>query len=97
MKKRLIALLLAGTMAVSLAACGPDNSNPSDSVSNGSSEDVQQSTPSESTPEESTPETTPAPEAQGYSEAPMLADLVQGGTLPKLEDRLPAEIGRAHV
>lgn len=90
MKKRLIALLLAGTMAVSLAACGPDNSNPSDSVSNGSSEDVQQSTPSESTPEESTPETTPAPEAQGYSEAPMLADLVQGGTLPKLEDRLPA-------
>lgn len=91
MKKRLIALLLAGTMAVSLAACGPDNSNPSDSVSNGSSEDVQQSTPSESTPEESTPEATPAPEAQGYSEAPMLADLVQGGTLPKLEDRLPAE------
>ncbi len=90
MKKRLIALLLAGTMAVSLAACGPDNSNPSDSVSNGSSEDVQQSTPSESTPEESTPETTPTPEAQGYSEAPMLADLVQGGTLPKLEDRLPA-------
>ncbi len=90
MKKRLIALLLAGTMAVSLAACGPDNSNPSDSVSNGSSEDVQQSTPSESTPEESTPEATPAPEAQGYSEAPMLADLVQGGTLPKLEDRLPA-------
>ena len=77
-------------MAVSLAACGPDNSNPSDSVSNGSSEDVQQSTPSESTPEESTPEATPAPEAQGYSEAPMLADLVQGGTLPKLEDRLPA-------
>lgn len=91
MKKRLIALLLAGTMAVSLAACGPDNSNPSDSVSNGSSEDVQQSTPSESTPEESTPEAPPAPEAQGYSEAPMLADLVQGGTLPKLEDRLPAE------
>lgn len=91
MKKRLIALLLAGTMAVSLAACGPDNSNPSDSVSNGSSEDVQQSTPSESTPEESTPEATPTPEAQGYSEAPMLADLVQGGTLPKLEDRLPAE------
>ncbi len=90
MKKRLIALLLAGTMAVSLAACGPDNSNPSDSVSNGSSEDVQQSTPSESTPEESTPEATPTPEAQGYSEAPMLADLVQGGTLPKLEDRLPA-------
>ncbi len=90
MKKRLIALLLAGTMAVSLAACGPDNSNPSDSVSNGSSEDVQQSTPSESPPEESTPEATPTPEAQGYSEAPMLADLVQGGTLPKLEDRLPA-------
>lgn len=90
MKKRLIALLLAGTMAVSLAACGPDNSNPSDSVSNGSSEDVQQSTPSESTPEESTPEATPTPEVQGYSEAPMLADLVQGGTLPKLEDRLPA-------
>ena len=90
MKKRLIALLLAGTMAVSLAACGPDNSNPRDSVSNGASEDVHQSTPSESTPEESTPEATPTPEAQGYSEAPMLADLVQGGTLPKLEDRLPA-------
>lgn len=91
MKKRLIALLLAGTMAISLAACGTDNNNPG-STPTDSSEDVQQTTPSESTPEESTPDaTTPPTDELGFSEAPMLADLVQAGSLPKVEDRLPAK------
>ncbi len=92
MKKRLIALLLAGTMVVSLAACGTDdnsNSTPTDST-----ESVQQSTP-ESTPEttpESTPaETTPPADASAFAEAPMLADQVTAGSLPKVEERLPVK------
>ena len=58
MKKRLIALLLASTMVVSLAACGQDDNQ--GSTPSGSGEDVQQSQAStpESTPE-STPDSTP--------------------------------------
>lgn len=99
MKKRLIALLLAGTMVFSLAACG--SGDDSGSTPKDSSENVQPSTP-DSTPEstpDSTPESTPdsgedpAPpaDASGFAEAPMLADLVAAGTLPKVEDRLPVE------
>lgn len=90
MKKRLIALLLAGTMVLSLAACGTGDdqgSQPSDSKDN-----VQQSGTDESKPDESKTEETPAPaEVSGFSEAPMLADLVASGTLPQVEDRLPVE------
>lgn len=93
MKKRLIALLLAGTMAVSLAACGSDDDSGS-STPTGSAESVQQpSTPesvSGSTPESTPEDSTPPADASAYSEAPMLADLVQAGSLPKVEDRLPA-------
>ena len=55
LKKKFLACLLAGTMALSMAACGDDGQQPSDSAP---SEDV--SAPSESEPE-SSPE--PAPEA----------------------------------
>lgn len=91
MKKRFLALLLAGTMVVSLAACGSKD-NQGDAPT-GSSGDAQQSSEAGSGPEESTPdEPTPDPAPiSGFSEAPMLADLVAAGTLPKVEDRLPAE------
>lgn len=86
MKKKLIALLLAGTMVLSLAACGSDDTP--DNTPSGSVEDSQQPSGSDETPED----TTPADEtADGFSEAPMLADLVQAGTLPAVEDRLPVE------
>ncbi|MDE6168296.1 MAG: hypothetical protein K2G28_07535, partial [Acetatifactor sp.] len=90
MKKRLIALLLAGTMAASLIACGGPSDSP-DTTPSDTQESTQQSTESnsgESNSEESTP---PADEAAGFSEAPMLADLVSAGSLPKVEDRLPVE------
>lgn len=87
MKKKLIALLLAGTMVLSLAACGSDDT-PDDTTPSGSVEDSQQPSGSDETPGD----TTPADEtADGFSEAPMLADLVQAGTLPAVEDRLPVE------
>lgn len=95
MKKRLFALLLAGTMAASLIACGGP-SDTTDTTPSGTQESTQQS--SESNSEESNSEasnseetTPPADEAAGYSEAPMLADLVSAGSLPKVEDRLPVE------
>jgi peptide/nickel transport system substrate-binding protein len=96
MKKRLIALLLAGTMTLSLAACG--DSNEGSDASGSSSESVQQSseesTPEESSQEESSQESseqadTPPADATAFTEAPMLADLVQAGTLPALEERIP--------
>lgn len=96
MKRRLIALLLAGTMALSLAACGSNDdqgsSTPSDSVG-----DSQQSQQGSSTPDASTPdgasseEPAPPVEVTGFGEAPMLAELVSAGTLPAVEDRLPVE------
>lgn len=97
MKKRLIALLLAGTMVFSLAACGSDDGN-SGSTPTDSTESVPQSSAGESTPDstpESTPdstqEETPPADVSAYTEAPMLADLVSAGTLPAVEDRLPVE------
>lgn len=91
MKKRLIALLLAGTMAFSLAACG-SNDNPGSSAPSGSAGDTQQSQQGGSTPDGTSPEVTAPPvEISGFGEAPMLADLVAAGTLPKVEDRLPVE------
>ena len=95
MKKRLFALLLASTMVVSLAACGQDNnSGNTPSGSGGDASQTQESTPA-STPDStpaSTPEESVAPvEVAGFSEAPMLADLVQAGSLPAVEDRLPVE------
>lgn len=96
MKRRLIALLLAGTMALSLAACGSNDDQgsgtPSDSV--GDSQQSQQggSTPDASAPEGTSPDVTAPPvEVTGFGEAPMLADLVSAGTLPVVEDRLPVE------
>lgn len=87
MKKRLIALLLAGTMTLSLAACG---SNDSGSTPTDSSESTQQSSAEESTQESSTPEeTAPPADVSAFSEAPMLADLVQAGSLPAVEERIP--------
>ncbi|MDE6517875.1 MAG: hypothetical protein K2L18_08525, partial [Acetatifactor sp.] len=95
MKKRLFALLLASTMIVSLAACGQDNnSGNTPSGSGGDASQTQESTPA-STPDStpaSTPEESVAPvEVAGFSEAPMLSDLVQAGSLPAVEDRLPVE------
>ncbi|MDE5590364.1 MAG: hypothetical protein K2J60_14695 [Acetatifactor sp.] len=96
MKKRLIALLLAGTMALSLAACGSGD-NTGSSAPSGSAGDTQQSQQGGSTPEGTTPEgaspevTAPPVEMTGFGEAPMLADQVSAGTLPKVEDRLPVE------
>lgn len=87
MKKKLIALLLAGTMVLSLAACGTDDT-PNDDAPSGSVEDSQQPSGSDETPGD----TTPTDETvEGFSEAPMLADLVQAGSLPAVEDRLPVE------
>jgi len=91
MKKKLIALLLAGAMAVSLAACGGSSDDQTSSTPSDSSEETQQSSTPESEPESTPDETTPPAEAAGYSEAPMLADLVSAGTLPAVEDRLPVE------
>lgn len=90
MKRRLIAMLLAGAMVLSMAACGQDGGK--DSQSAGSSGSSQQSTPSSGTGTSQGGSSAPVvqPEA-AYKEAPALASLVQAGTLPKLEDRLPAE------
>ncbi|MCM1188158.1 MAG: ABC transporter substrate-binding protein [bacterium] len=84
MKKRLFALLLAGTMVVSLAACGGTDNTPANSIPSDSTENV---TPS------STPEGTTAPpvEEAGLSESPTLTALVEAGSLPKLEERIPVE------
>lgn len=96
MKRRLIALLLAGTMALSLAACGSGDDQNSGTPSDSGS-DVQQSqqggsTPEVTTPDESSPEVTAPPaEVEGFGEAPMLADLVSAGSLPAVEDRLPVK------
>lgn len=94
MKKRLISLLLAGTMILSLAACGSDDNKESSTPS--SSETPEPSSQEESTPdsnpEESTQEESAPPSDEvAFGEAPMLADLVQAGTLPKLEDRIPTK------
>ena len=98
MKKRLIALLLAGTMTLSLAACGDTNDGQSSSPAE-SQESTQESSAEESTQEESsqeessqeesTPEDAPPADVTAFSEAPMLADLVQAGSLPALEERIP--------
>ncbi|MCM1056534.1 MAG: hypothetical protein NC517_02870 [Firmicutes bacterium] len=61
MKKKFLACLLAGAMALSMAACGDDSQQSSDSTL---TEDV--TTPSESEPE-STPEPTPEPVAEDAS------------------------------
>lgn len=55
MKKRLIALLLAGTMALSLAACGSGD-NTGSSAPSGSTDGTQQSDQGGSTPDGTTPE-----------------------------------------
>ena len=51
--------------------------------------------PPEPTPEVKdaapTATTAPAPEPEAAKEAPMLADMVSSGTLPALDQRLPAE------
>ena len=60
MKKRLIALLLAGTMTLSLAACGGPSEDPGSTASD-SSESTQQSSTEESTQESSAPEETAPP------------------------------------
>lgn len=90
MKKRLFALLLAGTMAASLIACGGP-SDTTDTTPSGTQESTQQSSESNSEESNSEETTPPADEAAGFSEAPMLADLVAAGSLPKVEDRLPVE------
>ncbi len=86
MKKRLVALFLAGTMAVSLIACGARDNQESTPTS--SAEDV---TPSSESGSEPASEETDAPPAEefAFAEAPMLADLVQAGSLPALEERIP--------
>lgn len=98
MKKRLIALLLAGTMTLSLAACGDTNdgqgSSPAESQESTQESSAEESTQEESSQEESsqeesTPEDAPPADVTAFSEAPMLADLVQAGSLPALEERIP--------
>ena len=91
MKKRLIALLLAGTMTLSLAACGGPSEDPGSTPSD-SSESTQQSSTEESTQESSAPEeTAPPADVSAFSESPALTDLVSAGTLPALEERIPVE------
>ncbi len=99
MKKRIIALLLAGTMPLSLAACGGSGDQGSSTPSD-SSESTQQSSAEESTPEESSSEapaessseeSTPPAEASSFSESPALAELVSAGTLPAVEERIPVK------
>lgn len=53
MKKKLFALLLAGTMVLSLAACG--GQNPDSSTPSGSSEPAQQSSENSQTPDVTAP------------------------------------------
>ncbi len=85
MKRRCIALLLAGTMAFSLIACSSKDNQESTPTS--SAEDVTSSAESQSA---SAPEETDTPTGEfAFAEAPMLADLVQAGSLPALEDRIP--------
>lgn len=86
MKKRLFALLLAGAMTVSLAACGGSGDEQS-SAPTDSSESTEQSSEEESSSEESTP----PEETTGYSESPTLTELVNAGSLPALEERIPTE------
>lgn len=87
MKKRLWALLMAGVMVVSLAACGgkpsTDDTNPTPK-------------PTTATQPDENPDPTPTPVPvdttdMKFGEAPMLADQVKGGKLEAVEDRLPVK------
>lgn len=73
---KIAALLLSAAMVVTmLAGCG--TKTPANDVTN---------TPAVDT---TSVEATVVEEVKGYSEAPMLAEQVAAGTLPKVEDRIP--------
>ena len=74
--KKLVALLLALTMVLALAACGGDQTG---TTANTTEAPVDDTT--------AAPETT-APIVQGYTEAPYITNL---GTYGNVEDRLPVE------
>lgn len=90
MKKRLLAMLLAGTMVVSLCACGGSQTAdpttaPTPTTAASAGGDTQTTPDPTATP-------TPVPvETLTFKEAPMLTEQVNAGTLPKVEDRLPVK------
>lgn len=74
-----------------LAACGGGGSNPAPAAEQGGAQE-QAAAPTEAPKEEAKPaEQAAAPAAApgAYAEAPMLAEMVSGGTLPAVDERLP--------
>ena len=91
MKKRVLAVLLAAVMVMSaMTAC-----TKKDTGNNGGSQTTTAPTSTPAADDKSN--TTPTPnvvedvtvDVSVYQEAPMLADQVAAGTLPKVEDRIP--------
>lgn len=89
--KKLAAVMLAAAMCVTtLAGCGgetPDASGSQDVAA--SVEDSSAGSSSEESSSEESSSEAPV-EVQGFSEAPMLAEQVSAGTLPAVEERIPA-------
>ncbi|MCR5153391.1 MAG: hypothetical protein K6B75_00945 [Lachnospiraceae bacterium] len=93
MKKKLMALLLAGVMVVSLAACGGSSTN-TNTNTNDTPKNTPTTAPAETGETKSTPEPTATPtpvpvEKLSFSESPELEQLVKEGKLPSVENRLP--------
>lgn len=86
--KKFAALFLSAAMCVTmLAGCGDKPASTSTSTSTSASTSTETSTSKVDT--EASVSIEPLEETATYQEAPMLADLVTAGKLPKVEDRIP--------
>lgn len=84
MRKKLLALLMASTMLLSVCACGGGNNNPAGTTPGGSTPGTTQNTPAPTKPADPTPTPTPVPvEEMKFSQSPTLTGNV--------EDRLPTK------
>ena len=83
---------MTGVQTCALPICqssSPAESQESTQESSAEESTQEESSQEESSQEESTPEDAPPADVTAFSEAPMLADLVQAGSLPALEERIP--------
>ncbi len=92
MKKKLLALLMAGVMVLSLSACGNSNIKINKRTRTSTRTKIEQT--GTATTKTETAAATPTPVAISldkltYSEAPELTAKVKAGTLPAVENRIP--------
>ncbi len=94
MKKRLLALLIAGTMVLSLTACGSSNVKINQRTRQSTRTQIMKTTTGSKQTGSSATAATPTPtpisrDKLTYAEAPELTAKVKAGTLPSVENRIP--------